>query len=209
MSLPYDVQVPLDGRWLDIPVQGGPVEEDDVQAWAADLVRNASDDRGVGDLTPHARTVLEQAYAVYLDLARGLADEARQVLVTACFVPGVDLLPVVTVNVSAIGWDGPSSGVVDGLVLPEEQRYAAPDVVEIATAAGACTRVRQLVVSGEPEAGSDQLAALATSLTYVWPTPEQGVHLLLDAWFSSPLEAEEFEAEVDAVARGLVLRPVG
>lgn len=206
---PYDVQVPLDGRWLDIPVQGGPVEEDDVQAWAADLVQHASDDRGVGDLAPHARVVLEQAYAVYLDLARGLADEARQVLVTACFVPGVDLLPVVTVNVSAIGWDGPSSGVVDGLVLPEEQRYAVPDVEEISTTAGPCTRVRQLVVSGEPAEGSGELAALATSLTYVWPTPEAGVHLLLDAWFSSPLEAEEFEVEVDTVARGLVLRPVG
>lgn len=198
----FDVTVSLDGRWLELPVQQQMSSEKQIGDWAAELVAQGLAARAA-EQSPYRRMVLEQLYAASLEGVRSLCDEERQVLVSACLAPADDLLPVVTVNVSAVSLAAgmPDDAVVELLVLPEEQRYAEPDVEELETGAGRCTRVRQLVLGDGAEESS-----VATSLQYVWPTAHDGVYLLLDAYFSSPAEAALYEPDVDAVAQSMAVQ---
>jgi hypothetical protein len=185
-------------------VQPGIASEDEISAWASQLVETALAEHG-SQQSAHNRMVLEQMYAAHLALARGLADDDRQVLLTFCLAPGGDLMPVVTVNLSAVSLytDMPEGAVVDLLVLPEEQRHAPPDADELETGAGVCTKVRQLVLPPAAEGGD---ADLVTSLLYLWPTVDDGIYLLLDAYFTSPAEAVVFEPDIDALAVSLTVR---
>ena len=203
----FDVDLTLDGRWLELPVQQGPVSEDEVSAWATALVADGLAARG-SDASPYQRMVFEQLFAASLEEVRSRCDEERQVLLSACLAPGDDVMPVVTVNVSAVSLATgmPPDAVVDLLVLPDEQRYAEPDVEELPTASGVCTRIRQMVVAGSPSPDDGHEAGIATSLLYVWPSPTDGIHLVFDAWFASPVEAALHEPDVDSVARSLTVR---
>lgn len=203
----YDVQLPLDGRWLDIPVIDGPTTEDEVSAWAGSLVEGAAQDRGAAPLEPYRRMVLEQMYVAHLELARNLVDDTRFVLLTSCLVPGPDLMPVVTVNLSAVVVPHGLSrdDAIELWLLPEEQRFTAPDLDELDSPAGSCLRIRQLVVGTPVGDGTHELAEAGTSLLYLWPTQDENVYLLLDAYFTSESEAQAFESDLDAVAAGLTL----
>lgn len=205
-----DVQVGLDARWLELPVQDGPVTESELDAWAGRLVAQALAGRGA-TLPPYHRMVLEQLYAATFESVRALSDDERQVLVSACLAPGADLDPVVTVNLSAVSLASgmPTDALVELLLVPEEQRWAEPDVDELATGAGSCLRIRQLVL--DPPGGPDDEAAssgLATSLLYVWPTAHDGIYLVLDAYFGSPAEAAVHQPDVDELARTLTVQEV-
>lgn len=203
-----ELRVPLDARWLNIPVLDGPVDEDEISSWAAELVTAAADDRGVGTVDPYRRIVLEQMYVAHLELARNLTGEDRFLLLTSCLVPGPDLMPVVTMNLSAV--QVPDSTTLDHVVelsmLPEDQRFGAPEVDAIDCAAGQCTRVRQLVVGPASPDEEVVLTTAGTSLLYLWPTADPAMYLVLDAYFADEAEAAAYEDDVDAVARGLTLQ---
>lgn len=185
MNGPVLVQVALDARWIELPVQG----QQDPGDWASAAVAEALALRGLTE-TPQVVELYAQSYAAVLEQLRERAEQDGAV-VTAAFalVGDGDLLPV-TVAELVVARLEPGQGLddfVDGLVVGPTERFGEPEVDEVATASGPAVRLRQLrIVPGA--AGADP--SVQTSVVHVWPGPAEHLATMLTSWFSSPVEAE-------------------
>jgi hypothetical protein len=190
----YEVSVALDDRWFELPV--GPSE--DVDAWAVSAVDRALALRGVEE-TPGRRRVWQQMFAAEVDLVVAEVDEHREVVAAYLLVPAADIVPVTTVALQAMRV-GPAGveGAVAGAVVPEQERYGAPEVEEVETRAGTCVRVRQVLLA-------DEAGALRNVVVYVWDLPEPELVLVGSAVFGSPSDAAVYGDAVDDLAMSLRL----
>lgn len=198
----YDLSVTLDDRWFEMPV----TPETDVAAWAAGAVGRALALRGLIE-TGGRRLVWEQLFAAEVDLVTADVDDERQVVAAYLLVPAADMVPVTVVSLQVM-WVGPAGvgGAVDSAVVPPAQRYGAPQVDELATKAGPCVRVRQVLcqpaVGPSSAAGSD---ILRNAVVYIWDLPEHELVLVGSALFGSPADGAVYGEVVDDLAASVSL----
>lgn len=203
MTAGLDVEVQADGKWAAVPVWG----DDDPQPWAESVVDAYVQRRRVR-CAPRERMVLVQTWAALAEDVRARREaEDRWMASALAFVPmgtraAGDLVPMTVAHVNGVQQPGGPDAVVDGLVLPPEQRIGDPLVEDLATASGTALRVRQLLVDPQP----DDAAHVGLALAYVWPSPLPAVVVVLDAWFGFPEEGELVLPSFDALAATLTMR---
>lgn len=186
------LSVQLDSAWLELPVRA----QQDSGDWAVEAVDRALEERG--QVAPASvRHLYVQAYAVLVDRLRERADAPGYQLGAAwALLADADLLPVTVVEAAAhLVEDGRGvDGFVEALVVAPHERFAPPDVQELATGSGPAVRLQQLRLVDDE---------VHTSVVYVWPGPADDVVVTLTAWYSSPVEAELSRERVDALAASL------
>lgn len=203
VTIGLDVEVRADGKWAPVPVW----EDADPQPWAETVVDDYVRRRRVR-CSAQERMVLVQTWAALAEDVRSRREaEDRWMASALAFVPmgtrsAGDLVPMTVAHVTGVQDGGGPDAVVDGLVLPPEQRIGEPLIESIATATGEALRVRQLLVDPQPEAQDH----VGLSLVYVWPSPLPEVVVLLDAWFGFPEEGELVLPSFDALAATLTMR---
>jgi hypothetical protein len=197
------VEVRGDGKWTPIPVW----EDDDPQPWAERVVDDYAKRRRVR-CSRQERMVLVQTWSAMAEDVRSRREEdGRRMASALAFVPmgsttAGDLVPMTVAHIIGIQEGRGRDAVIDGLILPPEQRIGEPLVEEVETASGEALRVRQLVV--DPQA--DDQAHIGLSLVYAWPSPRPEVVVTLDAWFGFPEEGQLVLPSFDALAESLTMR---
>lgn len=185
MSAPVLLHVALDGRWIELPVQGG----QDPGDWAAEAVAEALALRGLVE-RPQVVELYTQTYAAVLEQLRERAEQDGAVVTAAFALVGDDDLLPVTVAELVVARLEPGQGVdafVDALVVAPAERFGEPEVDEVPTASGPAVRLRQLrIVPGAP--GDEP--SVQTSVVHVWPGPAEHLATMLTSWFGSPVDAE-------------------
>lgn len=191
------MSVALDNRWIELPVR----DSVDSGEWAARAVEQALAERRLTE-PAGVRHLYVQTYAALVDQLRARADvPGAQVGAAWALVADADLLPVTVVEAALHLLDegGTLDAFVEQAIAAPQDRFAAPDVTELGTAAGTAVRVQQLRVVHEP-AGEP---TVQTSVVHVWPGPAPDTALTLTAWFDSPVEAELSRDVLDALAASL------
>lgn len=195
------LQVRLDPRWLELPVRG----DQDLDAWATEVVDSALSLRGRVE-RPAVHTLYEQTYAAIVEQLRGRA--AGDVPVPAAafaLIADDDLLPLTVVELTTHALGGSSfDAFVDSLVVAPAERFAEPEVVEVATDLGPAVRLQQLRIVEE---GEGQEPAVQTSVVYAWPGPTEPFATTLSAWFGSPVDAETSRSVLQELAASLRRAP--
>lgn len=201
-AAPVLLEVQLDPRWIELPVQQ-PVEAGE---WAAGAVAEALAVRRVVE-EPRVERHIVHTYAALLDQLRARASQDGIELVGAyALVSPEDLLPL-TVAELAVHRLEPGHSVdrfVDALVVAPSQRFSEPDVHEVATAFGTAVRVQQLRVVDE---GEGRAPSVQTSVVYVWPGPAEHLVTTMSAWYGSPVDAETSRPVLEELAVSLRRQP--
>lgn len=188
--------VEVDPRWVELPVQ----DDTDALAWAGGAVQEALRLRGLREPAPVVE-VYTGTWAALAEQVRGRAVQDGAVVVGAYGLLGeVDLLPVTVAELAVVRWEEGLDRFVDGLVVPADQRFAPPDVQEVATASGPAVRLQQLRVVEE---GPERDASVQTSVVHVWPGPEEHLVTVLTAWYDSPVDAEVTSGVLGGLAASL------
>lgn len=197
-----DLEVLVDPRWVELPVQ----QCQEAGEWAEAAVAEALALRRVVE-EPRIERLMVQTYAATLDALRDRAPQDGLQLVGAyALVSPEDMLPVTVAELAVHRLESGQTAdhFVDALVVEPSQRFAAPDVRELATAFGTAVRVQQLRVVDE---GQDAPPSVQTSVVHVWPGPMDHLVTTLSAWFGSPVDAETSRTVLEELAVSLRRRP--
>lgn len=193
-----EIVVQLDGRWIELPVRG----EETPDTWAPRAVAAGLAARGVVETAAVERLYVQTWAELLRNLRRRSSDDGSAMVAAYGFVPSADLLPVTTTEVHVATLEGHTiERFVDDLVLPDADRFGPPDVLEVATAAGEATRLKQLVIA----AGEDGAPVVHTNLLHVWSGPQPDSVLLMTSFFASPVDAELCLEAVDQLALTLTI----
>jgi hypothetical protein len=190
-----------DERWIQLPV---PLVGD-AGDWAAGAVDRA--------LAVREITETEAVRQLYIQSLAGLAEtlvgrdrgEATELVGLYALTPERDVIPVTTAEVEITALD-PREGLdrmAEDLVLPADQRFGDPDVSSFETASGDAIRVKQLAIVGDEGEQS-----VVTMVVFLWPGPMEGTALMMHAYFGSPVDAELYEEDLDALAASMTVTEV-
>lgn len=195
-----DLEVLVDPRWIELPVQ----QRQESGEWAAGAVADALAVRRVVE-EPRVQHLMVQTYAAVLDSLRDRGGQDGLELVGAyALVSPEDMLPVTVAELAVHRLEPGQTldGFVDALVVDPSRRFSPPDVRELDTAFGTAVRVQQLRVVEQ-----DRAATVHTSVVHVWPGPLEHLVTTLSAWFDSPVDAETSRGVLEELAVSLRRRP--
>jgi hypothetical protein len=191
--------VAYDPSWVEVDLHG------DLGAWAARTAaemtaRAAGRGSGAGPGAERVAAVLEGAGA----LARQAGDAAIALLLYPSLADGVRAVVRVCL-VDLAGWEGEAAWAeLLGSLAPAAPGQDPPEVLEVASPAGVCRRVRQRYTTG---AGSER--PVGEQLAYTWLFPDYGAGVVMTAAFADLLDAGRWRPALDALAAGVELDRAG